>query len=115
MNAERQGIALGRKLRFKLETMTRDQYRRIGRTEAENLYRTREKQNEFMRGWFEINQRYFCFLKDGPKRRIVKAVLTVVCDRCGREVDVEMEGYDLRFNSGEEKYTTCPVCEERTI
>ena len=112
MNAERQGIALGRKLRFKLETMTRDQYRRIGRTEAENLYRTREKQNEFMRGWFEINQRYFCFLKDGPKRRIVKAVLTIVCDVCGSVVDVEIEGQDIHINS-DEKYATCPVCEER--
>src|SRR5690348_9735965 len=107
MSAKQQGIALGRKFTHKLESMTRDQYRRVGRTEAENIYTSREKQNQFMKGWFEINQRYFCFLKDGPKRRIIKAVLTIVCDVCGSEVDVEMEGHDLQVHS-DMKYKVCP-------
>jgi hypothetical protein len=111
MSAERQGITQGRKFTSKLETMTREQYRRIGRTEAEALYRSQEKQNEFMKGWFEINQRFFCFLKDGPKRRIIKVVLTIVCDVCGSEVDVEFEGHDIPIHS-DEKYAACPVCEE---
>lgn len=112
MNAEQHGIAQGRHLTPILDTMTREQYRRIGRDKAETHYTSHEKQNEFMKGWFEINQRYFCFLKDGPKRRIVKAVLTIVCDVCGSVVDVEIEGQDIHINS-DEKYAACPVCEER--
>jgi hypothetical protein len=116
MDAVAKGAKSGEHFRHNLpvhfEEMTVEQYRLFGRAVAKQEYRSREKQDEFMLGWYAINQQFFCFLKDGPKRRIVKAVLTIVCDVCGSVVDVELEGQDVRVNS-DEKYAACPTCEEK--
>lgn len=112
MTAYMRGRHLGFKLRPTLEAITKEEYRVTGRKLAEEISTTERKQQEFMMGWFAVNQAFFGFLKDASKRRIVKAVLTVVCDTCGSVVEVEIEGKDIK-GIADEKYATCPVCEEK--
>jgi hypothetical protein len=109
MNASGKGAKLGEQFRHTghFEGMTVDQYRVYGRTLAKREYTNVSKQNEFMKGWFAINQQFFCLLKDGPRRQILEVKLW--CERCGGFETVEVQQGESVANL---KYRPCPDCEK---
>lgn len=116
MGAIGNGANQGRQFRHSnpvlFESMTRDGYRIMGETKAKQVYASQAKQAEFVQGWIAVNQQFFQFLADGPRRRVSKVCFTIECARCGTEEEIEIEGDDVEYMPIKYKSKPCPVCQK---
>lgn len=119
MDATENGAKQGERFRLKysrvlqFEKMTREQYRRLGEMKALQIYKTKEKQQEFVYGWITVNQSFFRLMADGPRRRVTVAQITIICDKCGADEKVELSSEeDVSDFVRKYKDKPCPECQK---
>lgn len=116
MDAIEKGAKLGEQFRHSnpvlYESLTQERYRSFGELKAKQLYATPAKQAEFVQGWIAINQQFFRFLADGPRRRVSKISFTIECNKCGSEEEIEAEGSDIGCLASKYRDKPCPVCQK---
>lgn len=88
---------------------TLSQFAAMARTCAKHLYKTDEKQREFVKGWFAYTQRFHHLFKDWPTQRRIRGVI-LECAHCGSVVEVEYDTAVSLSAISEELKVPCPVC-----
>lgn len=94
------------------EMLTREEFRKLGYMKAKQFYKTEEKREEFVLGWIAVMQPYFKMMADGPKRRVIQANITIECDKCHAEEEIEFSGHDVTEFVRKYKSKPCPACQK---
>lgn len=111
MDAKECGATIGnlhlRNVNLKQTTVT--QFSDIAHREAKQNYKTPEKQQEFLKGWFAYTQQYLHMFKDWPTQRRIRGVI-LECAHCGSVAEVEYnQAVEVSVIVAEQKLP-CPVC-----
>lgn len=117
MSAIENGAKQGERFRLhsrvvRFEKMTRQQYKQLGMMKARQCYKTEEKQAEFLVGWIAVNQSFFKMMADGPRRRVIYALITIECDKCLAQEMLEFTGDDIADFVRIYKNKPCPECQK---
>ena len=99
MTAKDNGYIRGREyLRScRIENVTFQEYRNLGRVDAKQLYKRQEKQDEFLLGWWQAGEQFLTLFKQtGENYQTQKSVLSIRTrlENLSRELEEVLEAQE---------------------